>query len=118
MIRVDGLAKTYGRPGDGRAPALDGVSFEVGRGEIVGLLGPNGAGKSTMMRILTCFLAPTRGSATLAGASIADDPRGVRRAVGYLPEAVPLPPEMRVVEYLDFRAALKGLARRARAAVV
>ena len=118
MIRVDGLAKTYGRPGDGRAPALDGVSFEVGRGEIVGLLGPNGAGKSTMMRILTCFLAPTRGSATLAGASIADDPRGVRRAVGYLPEAVPLPPEMRVVEYLDFRAALKGLARGARPAVV
>ena len=118
MIRVDALAKTYGRPGDGRAPALDGVSFEVGRGEIVGLLGPNGAGKSTMMRILTCFLAPTRGSATLAGASIADDPRGVRRAVGYLPEAVPLPPEMRVVEYLDFRAALKGIGRRARAAAI
>jgi ABC-2 type transport system ATP-binding protein len=118
VIRVDGLAKTYGRPGDGRAPALDGVSFEVGRGEIVGLLGPNGAGKSTMMRILTCFLAPTRGSATLAGASIADDPRGVRRAVGYLPEAVPLPPEMRVSEYLEFRAALKGIARRVRAAAV
>ena len=118
MIRVDGLAKTYGRPGDGRAPALDDVSFEVGRGEIVGLLGPNGAGKSTMMRILTCFLAPTRGAATLAGASIADDPRGVRRAVGYLPEAVPLPPEMRVVEYLDFRAALKEVARRARPAAV
>jgi ABC-2 type transport system ATP-binding protein len=118
VIRVDGLAKTYGRPGDGRAPALDGVSFEVGRGEIVGLLGPNGAGKSTMMRILTCFLAPTRGSATLAGASIADDPRGVRRAVGYLPEAVPLPPEMRVVEYLDFRGALKGLGRRARLTAV
>ena len=118
MIRVDGLAKTYGRPGDGRPPALDRVSFQVGRGEIVGLLGPNGAGKSTMMRILTCFLAPTRGSATLAGASIADDPRGVRRAVGYLPEAVPLPPEMRVREYLDFRAALKGIARRARPTAV
>jgi ABC-2 type transport system ATP-binding protein len=118
VIRVDGLAKTYGRPGDGRPPALDGVSFEVGRGEIVGLLGPNGAGKSTMMRILTCFLAPTRGSATLAGASIADDPRGVRRAVGYLPEAVPLPPEMRVREYLDFRAALKGIARRGRPTAV
>src|SRR3954469_6359047 len=71
-----------------------------------------------MMRILTCFLAPTRGSATLAGASIADDPRGVRRAVGYLPEAVALPPEMRVVEYLDFRAALKGIARRTRPAAI
>jgi ABC-2 type transport system ATP-binding protein len=118
VIRVDGLVKTYGRPGDGRPPALDGVSFEVGRGEIVGLLGPNGAGKSTMMRILTCFLAPTRGSATLAGASIADDPRGVRRAVGYLPEAVPLPPEMRVREYLEFRAALKGIARRGRPTAV
>ena len=110
-----GLSKTYGRAG---APALDGVSFEVGRGEIVGLLGPNGAGKTTMMRILTCFLAPTRGQAVLAGASIADDPRAVRRAVGYLPEAVPLPPEMRVDEYLDFRAALKGVARGARRAAV
>ncbi len=118
MIRVEGRSKTYGRMGDGRPLALDGASFEVGRGEIVGLLGPNGAGKTTMMRILTCFLAPTRGSATLAGASIADDPRGVRRAVGYLPEAVPLPPEMRVVEYLDFRAALKGLARRVRPTAV
>jgi ABC-2 type transport system ATP-binding protein len=118
VIRVDGLEKTYGRPGDGRAPALEAISFEVGRGEIVGLLGPNGAGKSTMMRILTCFLAPTRGSATLAGASIADDPRGVRRAVGYLPEAVPLPPEMRVSEYLDFRAALKGISGRQRGAAV
>ena len=90
----------------------------MGRGEIVGLLGPNGAGKTTMMRILTCFLAPTRGTATLAGASIAGDPRGVRRAVGYLPEAVPLPPEMRVSEYLDFRAALKGVARAGRRAAV
>ena len=118
MIRALGLSKRYGRPGDDRPAALDEVSFEVGRGEIVGLLGPNGAGKSTMMRILTCFLAPTRGTATLGGASIAEDPRGVRRAVGYLPEAVPLPPEMRVDEYLDFRAALKGIARRARAAAV
>jgi ABC-2 type transport system ATP-binding protein len=118
VIRVEGLGKTYGRPGDGRAPALEAISFEVGRGEIVGLLGPNGAGKTTMMRILTCFLAPTRGSATLAGASIADDPRGVRRAVGYLPEAVPLPPELRVAEYLDFRAALKGIAGRERRAAV
>ncbi len=118
MIRVEGLSKTYGRTGDGRAPALDGVSFEIGRAEVAGLLGPNGAGKSTMMRILTCFLAPTRGHATLAGRSIADDPRGVRRAVGYLPEAVPLPPEMRVDEYLSFRAALKGVARAGRRAAI
>jgi ABC-2 type transport system ATP-binding protein len=118
VIRADGLAKTYGRPGDGRPFALEAASFDVGRGEIVGLLGPNGAGKTTLMRILTCFLAPTRGKATLAGASIADDPRGVRRAVGYLPEAVPLPPEMRVVEYLDFRAALKGLGRPGRRSAV
>jgi ABC-2 type transport system ATP-binding protein len=115
VIRVERLSKKYGPAGP---LALDDVSFDVGKGEIVGLLGPNGAGKSTMMRILTCFLAPTRGGATLAGASIADDPRGVRRAVGYLPEAVPLPPEMRALEYLEFRAALKGIGRRERAAAV
>ncbi|HMC93670.1 MAG TPA: ABC transporter ATP-binding protein [Polyangia bacterium] len=114
MIRASALTKTYGRAGVGLPPALDGVSFEVGRGEIVGLLGPNGAGKTTLMRILTCFLSPTRGEAQIGGCSIADDPRGVRRAVGYLPEAVPLPPEMRVDEYLGFRAALKRIARRAR----
>ena len=115
MIRVEGLTKRYGR---GDRPALDDVSFEIGREEVVGLLGPNGAGKSTLLRILTCFLAPTRGRAMLAGCSIADDPRGVRRAIGYLPEAVPLPPEMRVAEYLDFRAALKGVARASRRAAV
>jgi ABC-2 type transport system ATP-binding protein len=115
VIRVERLSKKYA---PGGPLALDDVSFDVGKGEIVGLLGPNGAGKSTMMRILTCFLAPTRGAATLAGASIADDPRGVRRAVGYLPEAVPLPPEMRAVEYLEYRAALKGIGRRVRAAAV
>ncbi|HVY37851.1 MAG TPA: ABC transporter ATP-binding protein [Polyangia bacterium] len=116
MIRVEGLTKTYGRAAGAQPPALDGVSFEVGRAEIAGLLGPNGAGKSTMMRILTCFLAPTRGRATLAGRSISDEPREVRRSVGYLPEAVPLPPEMRVDEYLAFRAALKGIPRGARRA--
>jgi ABC-2 type transport system ATP-binding protein len=114
VIEVAGLSKRYGHARDGRAMALDDVSFTVGRGEIVGLLGPNGAGKSTMMRILSCFLAPTRGRATLNGCSIADDARGVRRSVGYLPEAVPLPPEMRVDEYLRFRARLKGLGRCAR----
>lgn len=115
MIRVEELSKRYG---GGDRPALDGVSFEIGQDEVVGLLGPNGAGKSTLLRILTCFLHPTRGRATLAGCSIADDPRGVRRAIGYLPEMVPLPPEMRVVEYLSFRAALKGVARAQRPGVV
>jgi len=115
LIRIEGLSKTYGRARD---PALDGVSFGVARGEIVGLLGPNGAGKSTLMRILTCFLTPTRGTAELNGHSIAGDTRAVRRSLGYLPEAVPLPPEMRVGEYLGFRAALKGVARGRRRAAI
>jgi ABC-2 type transport system ATP-binding protein len=118
VIRVWHLTKSYGPAPAGRGPALDDVSFEVGKGEVVGLLGPNGAGKTTMMRILTCFLAPTRGGAELAGHPIAGDTRAVRRAVGYLPEAVPLYPEMRVGEYLGFRAALKGVpGGRRRAAV-
>jgi ABC-2 type transport system ATP-binding protein len=115
VLRAEALTKSFGRPRGG-PPALDGVSFQIGAGEVVGLLGPNGAGKTTLLRILTCFLAPTRGAATVAGCSIIDDPRGARRAVGYLPESAPLPPEMRVDEYLRYRAALKGLARRTRAA--
>jgi ABC-2 type transport system ATP-binding protein len=120
LISVRGVTKQYGgarERADGR-PALDDVSFEVERGEIVGLLGPNGAGKTTLMRVLSCFLAPTRGTAVLDGHSIADDTRAVRRALGYLPEAVPLPPEMRVREYLAFRAALKAIPRRQRRAAV
>jgi ABC-2 type transport system ATP-binding protein len=114
------VSKEYGgaRQREGAGPALDDVSFEVARGEIVGLLGPNGAGKTTLMRVLSCFLAPTRGTAVLDGCSIADDTRAVRRALGYLPEAVPLPPEMRVHEYLGFRAALKAIPRRKRRAAV
>jgi len=114
VIRARNLTKAYGRLGAGRRPALDDVSFEVAKGEIVGLLGPNGAGKTTMMRILTCFLAPTRGTAELAGCSIAGDTRALRRAVGYMPEAAPLYGEMRVSEYLELRAALKGVPRAAR----
>jgi len=117
LISVRGVTKDYGGARSG-PPALDDVSFEVGRAEIVGLLGPNGAGKTTLMRILSCFLAPTRGTAVLNGSSISEDTRAVRRALGYLPEAVPLPPEMRVNEYLDFRAALKAVARGKRRAAV
>jgi len=120
LISVRGVTKDYGagRQGGDVRPALDDVSFEVARGEIVGLLGPNGAGKTTLMRVLSCFLAPTRGTAVLNGCSIGDDTRAVRRALGYLPEAVPLPPEMRVREYLTYRAALKAIRRRQRRAVV
>jgi ABC-2 type transport system ATP-binding protein len=120
LISVRGVTKDYGgarNRGDGR-PALDDVSFDVERSEIVGLLGPNGAGKTTLMRILSCFLTPTRGTALLDGRSISEDTRGVRRALGYLPEAVPLPPEMRVTEYLGYRVALKGIARGKRGAAV
>ena len=90
-------------------PALDDVSFDVSRGEIVALLGPNGAGKTTMMRILSGFLAPTGGDAQLAGHSIRDGGVAMRRALGYMPEGVPLYPDMRVIEYLLHRARLRGV---------
>src|SRR5271170_247187 len=106
MIQVDRLSKKYGS-----FKAVDRISFEVGRGEIVGLLGPNGAGKTTTMRMLTTYLAPTSGRATLAGHDTLDEPLQVRRSVGYLPENVPLYHEMRVKEYLRFRAKLKDVSR-------
>jgi ABC-2 type transport system ATP-binding protein len=113
MIRVERLTKRYGA-----LRAVDRVSFEVGRGEIVGLLGPNGAGKTTTMRMLTTFLPPTSGRATLGGHDVLDEPLEVRRRVGYLPENVPLYPEMRVREYLTFRAKLKDVPRSRRRAAV
>src|SRR6185312_1863734 len=91
--------------------AVDGVSFGVGKGEIVGLLGPNGAGKTTTMRLLTTYLPPTSGRASLAGHDVLDEPLEVRRRVGYLPENVPLYVEMRVREFLRFRARLKDVSR-------
>ncbi|MDR3638721.1 MAG: ATP-binding cassette domain-containing protein [Isosphaeraceae bacterium] len=106
MIEVGRLSKRYGA-----VLAVDAVSFSVGRGEIVGLLGPNGAGKTTTMRILTTFLAPTSGRAALAGHDVLDEPLEVRRHVGYLPENVPLYTEMRVREFLNFRAKLKDVPR-------
>jgi ABC-2 type transport system ATP-binding protein len=95
----------------GSYKAVDDVSFQVGNGEIVGLLGPNGAGKTTTMRMLTTYLTPTSGRAVLAGHDVLDEPLEVRRKVGYLPESVPLYPEMRVREFLRFRARLKDVPR-------
>ena len=106
MIEVEGLTKRYGRQ-----TAIADLNFEVARGEIVGFLGPNGAGKSTTMRILSGFLSATSGSARVAGLDLAEDSIEVRRRVGYLPENNPLPDDMRVREFLKFRARLKGLDR-------
>ena len=109
MIEVADLLKTY--PG---VVALDGVSFRVEKGQIAGFLGPNGAGKSTTMKILTCFIGPTSGRASVAGFDCVRQSMEVRRRVGYLPESNPLYGEMRVEEYLKFRATIKGVARRDR----
>lgn len=106
MIQVQGLTKTY----RGRA-VVDGISFEAGRGEIVGFLGPNGAGKSTTMRILSGFLLPTAGEVKIAGHDIVEQSLAARRHLGYMPEDVPLYPEMRVEEYLRYRAGIKGVPR-------
>lgn len=107
MIEVNHLTKRY----SGRT-AVDSISFEVEKGEIVGFLGPNGAGKSTTMRILTCFLSASEGSARVAGFDIYDQSIEVRKHLGYMPENVPLYLDMRVAEYLLFRARLKGLRYR------
>ncbi len=96
--------------------AVDHVSFGIDRGEIVGLLGPNGAGKTTTIRMLTGFLPASDGAARLGGCDVREDPVQARRHVGYMPENNPLYPEMRVREYLAFRADLKGVARRRRRA--
>ena len=104
MIEVTDMTKRYA----GRT-AVAGISFAVGRGEIVGLLGPNGAGKSTTMRILSCFLPATSGTVRVAGYDVFHESEEVRRRIGFMPENNPLYPEMRVREYLKFRARLKGL---------
>lgn len=107
MIEVEHLTKRYGR----RA-AIDDVTFTVGEGEIVGLLGPNGAGKTTIMRILACYMPATYGTARVAGLDVFKDSDEVRRRIGYMPENNPLYPDMRVREYLKYRARLKGLSIR------
>lgn len=104
MIKVEGVTKRYAR-----FTAVDNVSFEVGKGQIVGFLGPNGAGKTTTMRILTCFQPPSEGKASVAGFDVMEQPMEVKRRIGYLPETPPLYPDMEVGEYLDFAGKLKGL---------
>jgi ABC-2 type transport system ATP-binding protein len=104
MIYANDLSKRFGS-----FRAVDKISFEVKRGEIVGFLGPNGAGKSTTMRILTCFIAPTSGTVRVNGHDVFDDPLEVRRCLGYLPQRAPLYLEMSVIEYLRFCADLRHL---------
>ena len=107
MIKVEGLTKTYAG-----VTAIKDLDFTVEKGEIVGFLGPNGAGKSTTMRILSCYLPATSGCAEVAGLDVSTHSREVRSRVGYMPENVALYPEMRVQEYLEYRAALKGIRGR------
>ena len=105
MITVTDLTKRYARH-----TAVDHISFEVHKGQIVGFLGPNGAGKTTTMRMLTCFLPPTSGAATVAGFDVLEQAMEVKKRIGYLPETPPLYPEMRTSEYLTFVGSLKGLS--------
>lgn len=109
MISVKDLSKSYGH-----VRAVDGISFEVAKGQIVGFLGPNGAGKSTTLRILTCYIPPTSGGATINGFDIFHQSEQVRQHLGYLPENVPLYTEMKVDEYLDFRGRLRKMDRASR----
>lgn len=113
MIEVEALTKDYGT-----VVAVSDLSFSTKQGEIVGFLGPNGAGKTTTLRMLAGALPPTHGRITIAGRDLQQDPLEARRALGYMPEAAPLYPELRVSEYLAFRASLKGVSGSDRAAAV
>ena len=105
MIQVENLTKVYGA-----TRAVDDVTFNVRKGEVLGFLGPNGAGKSTTMKVLTCYLAPTAGRAKVAGFDVFDNSLEVRKHLGYLPEDTPLYKDMTVLEYLQFAAAMRGMA--------
>lgn len=113
MIQVSNLTKRYAG-----VTAVDNISFTVEKGEIVGFLGKNGAGKSTTMKMLSCFFPPTSGSARVAGFDCVTDSMEVRRRIGYMPERVPLYEDMRVEEYLEYRARLRGVPRRQRSHAV
>jgi ABC-2 type transport system ATP-binding protein len=107
MIKVENLTKRYAGQ-----TAIQNLNFEVGKGEIMGFLGPNGAGKTTTMRILASFMPPTSGRASVAGFDIFEHSLQARAHLGYMPENNPLYNDMRVTEYLDYRAALKGVPHR------
>lgn len=106
MIEITQLTKLYGQN-----PAIDNLTFTVKKGEVVGFLGPNGAGKSTTMKIITGFMAPTSGTARVAGFDVFEDPIEVKRRIGYLPETPPLYGDMIVKDYLNFVAELKGVSK-------
>ena len=109
MIQVDHLRQQFGR-----TTALYDLSFKIGRGETVGLVGPSGAGKTTLLRVLATYMAPTSGTVSIAGHDSVTDSLAIRQMVGYLPEKDPIFPEMRVMEYLTFRAKLRRLTGRTR----
>ena len=109
MIEVENLTKFYGE-----VRGIDDVSFTIGKGEITGFLGPNGSGKTTTMRILTCFFPPTSGRAKVAGYDVIENPMDVRRRIGYMPETVPLYPDMNVTTYLTFVAEAKRMGKEVR----
>ena len=105
MIEVRGLTKTYGQE-----RAVDNISFEVKKGEVLGFLGPNGAGKTTTMKVVTCYLPPSQGTVVVDGMDVTKDSLGVRRRIGYLPENTPLYQDMTTYDYLSFVAAMRDVA--------
>jgi ABC-2 type transport system ATP-binding protein len=113
MIEVENLTKRYGRH-----TAVDAISFKVEKGEILGFLGPNGAGKTTTMRVLTCYLPPTEGTARVAGYDVFREPMEVKKRTGYIPETPPLYPDMEVQEFLHFCGKIKGVPPKERGARV
>ncbi len=113
MIHVEGLSKRYGN-----TLAVDNISFDINKGEVVGLLGPNGAGKSTTMKILTCFLSATAGKASVNGHDVFDEPLQVRRSIGYLPESNALYLDMEVRSLLEFVSEVRGIPSNKRKAAV
>lgn len=113
LIELKALTKRFGS-GGGSILAVDGITFSVEAGEVLGFLGPNGAGKSTTMKMITGFLAPTSGTASVKGVSVADNPLAVKESIGYLPEGAPAYPDMTASGFLSFCAGVRGLSGSAR----